>query len=156
MPLIVSFFYTPIGWLEVRHDELFIYQSTFTLGLQNEQVPRNELAKTIQTELNQYFTNPTHRFKLPLKPQGSTFQLNVCNALLEIPAGQTMTYGELAFKLQNSPRAIGQACKRNPLPLFIPCHRVIGKKNIGGYMGHSNFIHYKTQLLELELIKRCS
>jgi methylated-DNA-[protein]-cysteine S-methyltransferase len=66
---------------------------------------------------------------------------------LLIPAGQTLTYGELSLKLQSSPRAIGQACKRNPIALFIPCHRVVGKKDLGGFMGDPEALLYKKLLL---------
>jgi len=70
--------------------------------------------------------------------------------LLVIPAGRTTTYGDLANKLQSSPRAIGQACKKNPLAIFIPCHRVVGKNNCGGYMGREDALPYKLALLQHE------
>lgn len=146
--LVVSIFTTPFGKLEVVHDEHFIFNASFT---EKTGIPANsDLARLIGKELDAYFVNPHHRFQLPLKPQGSAYQQKVWNALLVIPVGRTLTYGELALKLQSAPRAIGQACKRNPLALFIPCHRVVGKSDLGGYMGNPKAITYKEALLAHE------
>ncbi len=144
----MSVFTTPVGVLEIEHDEHFIYTSSFTQKAVAS--PANELTSLISHELNAYFADPHYRFQLSLKPQGSAYQQEVWNALLVIPVGRTLTYGELALKLQSSPRAIGQACKRNPLALFIPCHRVVGKNDLGGYMGNPQAISYKKSLLAHE------
>jgi methylated-DNA-[protein]-cysteine S-methyltransferase len=134
--------------LEVAHDEHYIYHSFFT---HQSGVPAlNELAQRIEAELKAYVADPHHRFQLQLKPQGSMYQQKVWNALLVIPVGRTLTYGELALKLQSSPRAVGQACKRNPIALFIPCHRVVGKNDLGGYMGNPKAVSYKESLLTHE------
>ncbi|KTD39190.1 methylated DNA protein cysteine S- methyltransferase [Legionella nautarum] len=144
--LIVTAFNTPAGWLEIEYDEHYIHRAIFTqVPIQNR--VENQLTQTITQELQHYFNNPHHRFQLPLKPQGTVYQQRVWNALLVIPVGRTLTYGELAKALQSSPRAIGQACKNNPLALFIPCHRIVGKTNQGGYMGRANALGYKTSLL---------
>lgn len=147
-PHVASFFTTPWGMLKVEHDEHFIYRSFFT----NESgIPaQHPLSDLIQSELSAYYLNPNHRFQLPLKPQGSSHQQKVLNALLVIPVGRTLTYGELSSKIQSSPRAVGQACRRNPLALFIPCHRVVGKNDLGGYMGDPNAVSYKKSLLAHE------
>ena len=84
-----------------------------------------------------------------LKPQGTAFQKKVWAALLQIPFGSTESYGELALRLCcKSPRAVGSAVGRNPISLFIPCHRVIGAK--GALTGYAGGLHRKTRLLELE------
>ncbi|WP_419420080.1 methylated-DNA--[protein]-cysteine S-methyltransferase [Legionella sp. D16C41] len=147
--LIVTSFETPIGWLQVEFDEHYIYQANFTLTpiISSD---ANDLTQLIAAEIKAYFYNCHHRFQLPLKPQGTTYQQRVWNALLVIPVGRTITYGALANTLQTSPRAIGQACKRNPLALFIPCHRVVGKTSHGGYMGDLKAIDYKIKLLKHE------
>jgi methylated-DNA-[protein]-cysteine S-methyltransferase len=147
-PHVASFFTTPWGMFKVEHDEHFIYRSFFT----NESgIPaQHPLSDLIQSELSAYYLNPNHRFQLPLKPQGSNHQQKVLNALLVIPVGRTLTYGELSSKIQSSPRAVGQACRRNPLALFIPCHRVVGKNDLGGYMGDPNAVSYKKSLLAHE------
>lgn len=145
---IVSIFITPWGNLQVEHDEHFVYRSFFTQ--KSGVIIPHPFSEIIQTELLAYAANPHHRFQLPLKPQGTVFLQKVLNALLVIPVGRTLTYGELAMKIQSSPRAVGQACKRNPLALFIPCHRVVGKENLGGYMGNPNALPYKASLLAHE------
>ena len=145
---ISSTFSTPLGFFEVVHDECFIYRAAFT---KNAGTPAfTNFAASIAAEIESYFNNSQHCFQLPLKPQGSSYQLKVWNSLLAINSGQTLTYGDLALQLQSSPRAIGQACKRNPLALFIPCHRIIGKTNLGGYMGDPAAITYKEALIAHE------
>jgi methylated-DNA-[protein]-cysteine S-methyltransferase len=86
---------------------------------------------------------------------GTDFQKRVWAELLKIPPGKTVTYGELAKKLNSHARAIGQACKANPLPITIPCHSVVGKNNVGGYFCHTQgkFLSKKKNLLALEKSK---
>ena len=147
--LIVSTYLTPAGWLQVGYDEHYVHRAAFTdSGFDNQ--PYCRLGMLIAEELSAYLQNPHHRFQLPLKPVGSAYQQRVWNALLVIPVGRTVTYGELSNALQSSPRAVGQACKTNPLTLFIPCHRVVGKDNQGGYMGLARALHYKLALLHHE------
>jgi methylated-DNA-[protein]-cysteine S-methyltransferase len=86
-------------------------------------------------QLRQYFAGTRTDFDLPMKPYGTVFQQRVWSAMLEIPCGKTATYGGLARQLESAPRAIGGACGRNPLPIVIPCHRVVGGAGKGGYSG---------------------
>ena len=86
-------------------------------------------------QLRQYFAGTRTDFDLPMKPHGTVFQQRVWSAMLEIPCGKTATYGGLARQLESAPRAIGGACGRNPLPIVIPCHRVVGGAGKGGYSG---------------------
>lgn len=146
--LVSTVFSTPWGSLEVVHNEHFIFNSAFTTKPCT--AISTELGKLIQSELKAYFANSQHRFQLQLKPHGSSYQQKVWNALLVIPVGRTLTYGKLALNIQSSPRAVGQACKKNPLALFIPCHRVVGKTDLGGYMGNPEALHYKEALLAHE------
>lgn len=92
-------------------------------------------AHAASTQLQAYFCDPQARFTLPQAPRGTPFQQRVWQALRAIPAGATVTYGMLAKQLRTSPRAIGGACRANPLPIFIPCHRVIARQSLGGYSG---------------------
>ncbi len=151
MMLIVSTFHTPAGWLVVEYDEHSIYKAFFT-DKPGQKSIENNFTSVIQRELDHYINNPQHHFQLALKPIGTPYQLRVWEALLHIPAGSPLSYGELANSLQSSPRAIGQACKRNPITLFIPCHRVVGKTTLGGYMGRADALCYKTALIEHELL----
>lgn len=118
-------------------------------ALQN---PESTYAATVITELNTYFQAPQHLFRIKLALTGTSFQLRVWEALQHIPSGTTVTYKELAKKLGSSPRAIGQACRTNPIPLIIPCHRVIAAKGLGGYTGATEgpIFATKRQLLEHE------
>lgn len=94
----------------------------------------DQRAKHLADELAQYSRNPCHQFDLLFVPGGTPFQLRVWHALLAIPAGQTVTYGAVATLLNTAPRAVGQACGSNPLPLVIPCHRVVSSSGLGGFM----------------------
>ena len=93
------------------------------------------LERRVLKQLAQFFVNPEHHFTLPLDMQGTDFQCRVWQALTEIPAGQALTYGELAARLGSGARAVGNACRNNPVPVIVPCHRVVSAAGIGGYAG---------------------
>ena len=98
---------------------------------------RTPLAREVMEQLMAYFRDPTSRFELPMRVQGTPFQRRVWSALREIPVGETRTYGELAKSLGSSPRAVGNACRSNQLPIVIPCHRVVSAQGPGGYAGQT-------------------
>ena len=103
-----------------------------------------------KAQLEEYFDGTRRSFDLPLAPAGTAFQKSVWRAMQAIPAGSTRTYGDLAADLRSAPRAVGQACGRNPLPIVIPCHRVLGSNGaIGGYSGEGG-LDTKRDLLRLE------
>jgi methylated-DNA-[protein]-cysteine S-methyltransferase len=91
-------------------------------------------AQRLADELAAYWRNPAHQFDLPFKPNGTPFQLRVWQALVEITPGKPTTYGALARQLGTAARAVGQACGANPLPILIPCHRVVSAQGLGGFM----------------------
>lgn len=91
-------------------------------------------ARALADELDAYWRTPTHRFALAFSPHGTPFQQRVWQALLAIPAGNPLTYGALAKQLDSAARAVGQACGSNPLPILIPCHRVVAANGLGGFM----------------------
>lgn len=95
----------------------------------------SELPDVVRAELERYFADGTHRIELPVRPAGSPFQQRVWAALRAIPPGRTRTYGELARELGTGPRAIGQACRCNPVPILVPCHRVVACDGLGGFAG---------------------
>ncbi len=94
-------------------------------------------------------------FPAPLRPQGTSFQQKVWNYLLKIPPGATVTYGQAAKALHSAPRAVGQAVGANPIPIIIPCHRVVAQNGLGGYSGAGG-VKSKEWLLELESPARLS
>jgi methylated-DNA-[protein]-cysteine S-methyltransferase len=104
----------------------------------------------VKRQLAAYFGGELTEFQLPLAPRGTTFQQRVWNALRDIPYGSTTTYGKLAARLgdPNATRAVGLANGRNPIPIIIPCHRVIGAD--GSLTGYGGGMDRKQWLLALE------
>ncbi|MBO6757980.1 MAG: methylated-DNA--[protein]-cysteine S-methyltransferase [Roseibium sp.] len=100
-------------------------------------------------QLNAYFEGRLSEFDLPLAPDGTDFHLAVYDAMLDIPYGQTRTYGQIAADLDTYGQPIGQACGANPIPIIIPCHRVLAADGLGGYSGRGG-VDTKITLLKLE------
>lgn len=100
-------------------------------------------------QLAAYFAGSLAQFDLPLAPAGSPFEARVWAAMQQIPYGETRSYGDLATAVGSAPRAVGRACGRNPIPVVIPCHRVLAKVGLGGYSG-SGGLATKQRLLALE------
>ena len=96
-----------------------------------------------------YFNGRLRRFDLPLAPAGSPFEQRVWAEMRKIPYGETRSYGELAMAVGSAPRAIGRACGRNPIPIIVPCHRVLARAGLGGYSGGAGLLT-KSWLLQLE------
>ena len=96
---------------------------------------RTPLLVRAASQVNAYFDGTLTDFTLPIRLRCSEFQQNVCAAMCAIPYGETRTYGYLAQQLAVPAQAIGQACGGNPLPIIIPCHRVLGATSLGGYSG---------------------
>ena len=111
--------------------------------------PQTDLLRRAKAELADYFAGRRKSFDLPLNPRGTPFQRALWRLLQRIPYGEVRTYGELAVKLKSVPRAVGGACGRNPLPILIPCHRVVADRSVGGYSGGEG-VSTKQRLLALE------
>lgn len=111
--------------------------------------PVTELAKTLAQELSQYFAGALAEFSVPLAPRANPFQQRFYEALRAIPYGETRTYGDIAKDLGVSAQSIGQACGANPIPILIPCHRVLGASGLGGFSGRGG-VEAKVALLKLE------
>lgn len=121
-----------------------------TLAPADVDIRETPLLKEAKAQLDAYFAGRLKAFGLPLAPAGTEFQMKVWNALCTIPYGETITYGQLAERIgnANSSRAVGMANSRNPLPVFIPCHRVVGTG--GKLTGYTGGLDIKVKLLELE------
>ncbi|MBL1437287.1 MAG: methylated-DNA--[protein]-cysteine S-methyltransferase [Rhodobacteraceae bacterium] len=123
---------TRFGKLGVESD------GTHIVALHWDAVPRGKgsalLAEAV-AQLEAYDAGTLTKFDLPLAPKGSDFQQQVYKAMLAIPYGETLTYGEIAKALGCPAQPIGQACGANPIPVIIPCHRVLSKNGIGGFSG---------------------
>ncbi|MEI8054424.1 MAG: methylated-DNA--[protein]-cysteine S-methyltransferase [bacterium] len=115
-------------------------------------VAQDSLTCQIVTKIKKYFCNPRLQFKLPIQAIGTPLQKKIWHAIQKIPCGKTVTYSELAQKIGTSPRVIGNACRRNPIPIVIPCHRVVAKTGLGGYFGKTcnDFLKVKKWMLQHE------
>jgi methylated-DNA-[protein]-cysteine S-methyltransferase len=154
-----STFYTqtesPVGPLLLAGDEAGLRSIVFAGGRGNAQPgpgwreDRAPLADTIR-QLHAYFVGELEEFTVPIAPQGTPFQLCVWRHLRDIPYGGTVSYGELARRLgnPNGSRAVGLANGANPIPIVIPCHRVIGSN--GKLTGYGGGLPIKEKLLALE------
>jgi methylated-DNA-[protein]-cysteine S-methyltransferase len=126
-------FNSPIGPLALFEADGAIVALDWGFLPENDETP---LLLRAREQLEEYFDGKRTGFDLPLAPQGTAFQQKVWAALAKIPFGRTKSYGELAQDLGTAPRALGGACGRNPIPVIIPCHRVLGANGaMGGYSG---------------------
>lgn len=88
-------------------------------------------------QIKRYSMDADFQFDLPLNLVGTDFQKKVWQAICEIPKGEVQSYGDIAKKIGSSARAVGNACAKNPVPVVIPCHRVVAAKDLGGYCGET-------------------
>ncbi len=136
---------SPVGPLLVEHDGRAVHALHFweqgkhpPAGTRIEPTRDDALGWEVARQLREYFAGTRRDFDLPLSPAGTDFQRRVWDALRAIPFGETCSYGDVAGRI-GKPRgsqAVGQANRRNPIPLIVPCHRVLDSKGgISGYMG---------------------
>ena len=125
---------TPFGALGVRSAGTAIAEIVFLPPGTPEVAPADALAREACQQLARYLDDPDAAFDLPLASAGTAFQQRVWHAIAAIRRGQTRSYGDMARQLKSAPRAVGQACGRNPYPLVVPCHRVVAADgNLGGF-----------------------
>lgn len=136
---------TPIGNLTVSESDGCI------AGISWRGTGNDETALLVEAaeQLQAYFEGEIQGFDLPTIVSGSALQRNVCDLMSAIPFGETRTYGDIARELDVPAQAIGQACGANPIPVIIPCHRVLGASTLGGFSGGTG-IETKVALLKLE------
>ena len=128
----------PFGVLGIRCTEDALAGIDFLPAGASSQHAGSAFAKTVCDQLLRYFGNPDMQFSLPLTLSGTQHQQKVWQAMCNIPRGETRSYGELAAELKSGAQAVGQACGANPIPIIIPCHRVVGKAGLGGFMRHAS------------------
>lgn len=143
---------TPVGKLGINTQADQVANVDFLTDEHELIPPQNSLLQQVCNELYAYFENPRKVFKSPLFMKGTPFQHKVWQALTQIPTGSTLTYYELAKQLQTSARAIGNACRRNPISIIVPCHRIVAKQHLGGFCGTTSgeFLKIKQWLLRHE------
>ena len=138
---------SPVGNLTVSEDNGAIVALDFGRGMTQT---RTALLDAAVAQLAAYFDGSLTRFDLPLNPHGTAFQKKVWHLMVAIPYGGTCAYADLARDLNSAPRAIGGACGANPIPVIIPCHRVLAAgSKLGGYSGGEG-LDTKIALLRLE------
>jgi len=128
---------SPVGWLGIRLRGGAVTALQFLEGEWRALPPRTVQAERVADGLRAYFADPGVRPDVELETSGTGFQKRVWRALMEIPPGAVLRYGDLAAALQSSPRAVGGACRANPVPIIVPCHRVVAARGIGGYAGRT-------------------
>ncbi|KXS31028.1 MAG: Methylated-DNA/protein-cysteine methyltransferase [Candidatus Gallionella acididurans] len=128
----------PFGVLGIRCDDTALLRIDFLPATEKPRRANGALSVAACEQLLRYFESPDMQFTVPIKPGGTPHQQKVWQAMCSIPRGETRSYGELAAELKSGAQAVGQACGANPIPVIIPCHRVVGRSGLGGFMGHAS------------------
>ena len=148
----IFFYDTKIGTIGIVEENGAITNLYFSKTVADSKAILEEtvILQEANKQLQEYFAGKRNVFDLPLAPKGTEFQQKVWQALKEIPFGQTRSYGEIAKRIgePKASRAVGGANNRNPLPIFIPCHRVIGAN--GKLVGYAGGLEIKKILLNVE------
>lgn len=151
------FYETELGRIGIAENGAAVTNVFFKNTVQPEgyEVQETALLNRAAGELREYFAGKRDTFDIPLAPEGSAFEKRVWNALLEIPYGQTRSYAQIAARIGNprACRAVGRANGRNPISIFIPCHRVIGTN--GTLTGYAGGLDMKKILLQIENSGTC-
>jgi len=137
---------TPVGIVSLTEDQGAITSVSWKPVSQPDETP---LLLEARDQVKAYFAGQLTQFDLPLNPKGSAFHQSVFQAMSDIPYGATRTYGDIATALNTYGQPVGQACGSNPIPIIIPCHRVLSSTGLGGYSGHGG-TETKIALLKLE------
>ncbi len=139
--------HSPVGDLTISENEGAIVSVDWGWGAVQAETP---LLLEAKRQLERYFDGDLEQFDLPLRPYGTAFRQQVWAAMLRIPYGSTQTYGKIAAAVGSPARAVGGACGANPIPIIIPCHRVLAASGgLGGYSGDGG-TETKVFLLRLE------
>ncbi|MEC9282994.1 MAG: methylated-DNA--[protein]-cysteine S-methyltransferase [Bdellovibrionota bacterium] len=148
---------SPIGDLYILSEDEYLcgisWDQSFFEKVENKKStssPKKQILLEAKRQLQEYFSGARESFELPLSPRGTEFQSKVWKQLQKIPYGKTKSYGEIAVKIKNpkAMRAVGMANRCNPIPIIIPCHRVIGSN--GKLTGFAGGLDLKKKLLDFE------
>jgi len=142
----IASLHNTLGWFSLVEEDGRITQ---LLWEDRTEGFRSGVLKEGLNQLEAYFAGKLTKFDLPLAPKGTDFQQQVYRVMLDIPYGEVLTYGQVAKKLGVPAQPVGQACGSNPIPVIIPCHRIVGTDGLGGYSGAGG-VETKVQLLRHE------
>jgi methylated-DNA-[protein]-cysteine S-methyltransferase len=141
----------PFGAIGIRAQDDFLTGIELLTNALPEKPSAQPFVQQVVNQIHGYLSDPTAPLDIPYAVKGTHFQKRVWQAIAAIPSGQTLSYGELAQKVGSGPRAVANVCGANQIPLFIPCHRVVGKSGIGGFMqGNESGLSVKRWLLTHE------
>lgn len=145
-------FVSPVGKLGICVQGKTLFRLEFLSGRYRLREAQSAQANRVQRSILGYFDNPYRSPQIDVQLSGTVFQRRVWRALRRIPAGKVTTYGTLAERLGTSARAVGNACRRNPVPLVVPCHRVVARHGPGGFAGdhQGRLVQVKQWLLRAE------
>jgi methylated-DNA-[protein]-cysteine S-methyltransferase len=147
---------SPVGRLTLEADGDTLTGLSWTSGRWTREPDRTAseeetpVLEEARRQLDRYFTRRLRRFDLPLEPRGTLFQKSVWKMMSANPFGETATYGGMAMALGSGPRAVGMACGRNPIPIIVPCHRVMGSGGREGGFSGGDGLPTNRKLLALE------
>ncbi len=150
--LLHAVFDSPLGRLGISTHGGALARLVFLSRHRSLVAPVNPIARQVVAKLEAFLQDPESRLEIKLDLPGTEFQKRVWRELQRIPVGTVCSYGELAQRLVSGPRAVGNACRANPVPIVVPCHRVVSRDGIGGFAGHSGgrLTAIKRQLLRHE------
>lgn len=138
---------SPVGMLVITEEDGKIAALGWSRRRRKDDTP---LLRRARKELEEYFAGKRKAFYLPLAPEGTPYMRHIWAIMRNIEYGTTLSYGELAVLAESHPRVVGQACAKNPIPVIIPCHRVLAANEaLGGYSGGRGR-ETKAALLRLE------
>jgi len=141
----------PFGAVGIKTQDDFLVEVDLLPKIPSIKPPSSAFSSAIAQQVTHYFTDPHSPLEIACAVKGTRFQKRVWQAIAAIPAGQVLTYSELAEKVNSGPRAVANVCGANQVPLFIPCHRVVAKNGLGGFMqGRENGLAIKQWLLDHE------
>lgn len=143
---------SPIGMLGLVITDQAVSQISYLPKHSRSHIPQHGFAFEVYKQIVDYFELRRTCFELPLDIRGTPYQKKVWQSVARINYGESKTYGEIAAAIHSGPRAVGNACRSNPIPIMIPCHRVVKKVGIGGYCGSTEGVQvqHKDWLLQHE------
>lgn len=140
---------SPVGNITVTAVDGAIDRLLWTPKDKPTSVNTSNLLTAASDQLSAYFAGTLKAFDLPLAPAGTDFQKSVWREMCSIPYGEILTYGDVAKRIKSAAQAVGNACGANPIPIIIPCHRILASNGMGGYSGAGG-LKTKQVLLDLE------
>lgn len=129
---------TPFGQITLSASEYYLLGIDLFNAQTGAESQLSPITQQLSTELNDFFVQAHNTWSIPLMYKGTDFQQKVWQYLRNIPIGETRSYSEVANALNTSARAVGNACRANPFPIVVPCHRVVSKSGLGGFAGKSD------------------